>query len=132
MQELSQKDVYKAVSQYLRELGIDRNYVENMLRQKIDARNPEDLVRQAVSKYFRRGSDGYDAAQIVLDKTRQVINETVRTAMRNGVQEQLDAVINEHVAQITGQLRKQPAQTNKIRKIRKVRMVKCRRYGAPC
>ena len=101
MPELSEKQIFKAVSQYLRELGIDRNYVDAVLREKIEARNPEELVRQAVCKYFNKGPDGWRAEDFVLTKTKEVVNETIKTAMASGVREQLDTVIDEHVRQIT-------------------------------
>lgn len=101
MPEIPQKEIYKAVSQYLAEMGIDRNYVHQVLMDKIEARNPEKLVQDQVAKYFRKGADGWRADETVENITRCIINERIARAMKNGVQEQLDAVITTHVNNIT-------------------------------
>ena len=101
---ISEKAVYKAVSNYLtNELGINRQYVENILLEKIEARNPGQLIQQEINKYFHRGPNGWDIERIIKAKTESVINDTVRQAMENGVRAQLEQVIQNHVSQITGQ-----------------------------
>lgn len=99
----SEKQLYKAVANYLgNELGVDRNYVDGILREKIEARNPEALVRQAVERYFRKGPSGYRSEEIVRERVNQILDARIRRALDEGVQEQLDEIIKRHVDAIVG------------------------------
>lgn len=99
----SEKQLYKAVANYLgNELGVNRNYVDGILREKIEARNPEALVRQAVERYFRKGPSGYRSEEIVRERVNQILDARIRRALDEGVQEQLDEIIKRHVDAIVG------------------------------
>lgn len=99
----SEKQLYKAVANYLgNELGVNRNYVDGILREKIEARNPETLVRQAVERYFRKGPSGYRSEEIVRERVNQILDARIRRALDEGVQEQLDEIIKRHVDAIVG------------------------------
>lgn len=94
----SEKQLYKAVANYLgNELGVDRNYVDRILREKIEARNPEALVRQAVERYFKKGPSGYRSEEIVRERVNQILDARIRRALDEGVREQLDEVVKRHV-----------------------------------
>lgn len=99
----SEKQLYKAVANYLgNELGVNRNYVDGILREKIEARNPDALVRQAVERYFRKGPSGYRSEEIVRERVNQILDARIRQALDEGVQEQLDEVVKRHVDAIVG------------------------------
>lgn len=99
----SEKQLYKAVANYLgNELGVNRNYVDGILREKIEARNPEALVRQAVERYFKKGPSGYRSEEIVRERVNQILDARIRQALDEGVQEQLDEVVKRHVGAIVG------------------------------
>lgn len=99
----SEKQLYKAVANYLgNELGVNRNYVDGILREKIEARNPEALVRQAVERYFKKGPSGYRSEEIVRERVNQILDARIRQALDEGVQEQLDEVVKRHVDAIVG------------------------------
>ena len=103
MPDLTSKQIHDAVSQCLADMGINRNYIERVLIRKIEDRNPEELVKQQVAKYFRQGPDGWQAEKIVDTMTRHIIDKEIQIAMTNGCRNQLQAIINDHVQQITGQ-----------------------------
>lgn len=99
----SEKQLYKAVANYLgNELGVNRNYVDDILREKIEARNPEALVRQAVERYFKKGPSGYRSEEIVRERVNQILDARIRQALDEGVREQLDEIIKQHVDAIVG------------------------------
>lgn len=101
-QPMSKHQAYRAVSNYLsNELGIDRNYIEALLEKKIDERNPEQLVLDAISKYFNKGPNGWRCEDIVRERVNAVIDKHVGFAMESGVKQQLQSTIQEHVQQIT-------------------------------
>lgn len=95
------KDLYKAVSNYLsNELGIDRNYVDRVIAGKIEARNVEAQVRQAVAAYFHKGPTGWRADDFVRDAIKAEIDKHVQAQLKSGAGTYLNALIQQHVDQI--------------------------------
>lgn len=79
MSDINKKAVYKAVRNYMaNELGLDRSEVEKILREQIQARNPGQLVKEAVAAYFHTGRDAYRAGEYVQDEIRSSVRAEVR------------------------------------------------------
>lgn len=79
MSDINKKTVYKAVRNYMaNELGLNRSEVEKILREQIQARNPAQLVKEAVASYFHMGRDAYRAGEYVQDEIRSAVRAEVR------------------------------------------------------
>lgn len=105
LQRLSEdRRFFKAVANYMANvLGIDRNTITEMLAKKIESRNVDQLVSEAVSRYFgfgpnANGGIGY-AVDRRLDKT---VDEYVRETMDRTCRGWIDRAVQLKCEEIAG------------------------------
>lgn len=97
--------VYKAVRNYIaNELGLDRNEIRKILDERIAARNPEQLIKESVERYFHTGHDAFQAGDAVKRQVTKTVDEYVAKEMQSGARPYLDSLIQERVDEITGRL----------------------------
>lgn len=106
MTENERRDVnvtYRAVSNYLaNELGVDREFVAEMLDKKIDQRNPGQLVKEAVAAYLGVGHDAVNADYVAQTHLRDLVAAEVRAAMTDEMRAKLAAVVDAEIDRMTG------------------------------
>lgn len=99
------KRYYKAVSNYLaNELGLDRNEIRKMLAEKIEARNVDQVVLEAVQHYFGFGVNALNVGAHVKARVDQSVDEHVRTMFKNGAGAWIDKLVQDKLDLMAGNL----------------------------
>lgn len=92
---------FKAVANYMANvLGVDRNAITGMLAKKVDSRNVDQLVSEAVAKYFGFGPNAAGGIKYAvnkrLDKTvDQYVRETMDRTCRGWIDRQVQIKVEE-------------------------------------
>lgn len=97
------KRYFKAVSNYMANvLGIDRNEIYKMLAEKIEARNVDQAVLEAVTRYFGFGPDGFGHGSHVEDRLNRSVDQYVKEMFQKGAGAWMDRLIQERLEQMAG------------------------------
>ena len=87
------KTTYKQISNYIaNELKVDRNEIKRILKEKVDRIDLSDMVRQAVDKYFHKGSNGYHAGTIVENRIIELVDKEIQKRICETVRKQIDEI----------------------------------------